>query len=267
MELYSLHPISWSTKQGTVLDAIRDSTCRRVRLGGKGARTMHICPSTIVFWSAALIAGGFEPFSISVSGRTAAVSAASTAGPAASGDFDSALWTQRAWQSHSTRSTSSCSSEPWKINTSDLTVTASYMQFLNACPGSVSGYEIASPTVHLLVNSTFRIAPGKRQLERAIPSRLFSTNHTLGSRCPCGKRNRSLYANRCQFNIQRGSGDRSKSCIRRQQQVRPISLLGRAALLCTCCCLRSVTRGYDCVKLLCKEPMFIRFMNFAYVQR
>ena len=71
------------------------------------------------------------------------------------------LASRRAWQPHSTVGAASCASEPWRVNTSDLTVTAGYLQLLRGCPGSVSGAEAAAPTAQLLVNSTLlRIAPG-----------------------------------------------------------------------------------------------------------
>lgn len=59
--------------------------------------------------------------------------------------------------------TASCSDEPgpWKVTASDLTVTAGYAALLHGCAGAVSGTERLWPTVKVLVNSTFRIAPGE----------------------------------------------------------------------------------------------------------
>ena len=84
---------------------------------------------------------------------------------------------RRAWQTGSTLDTSTCSSEPWIINTSDLTVTAGYLQLLSTCPGSVSGTEAVSPTAQLLVNATLRIAPGKHALENRARSDFQSSTN------------------------------------------------------------------------------------------
>jgi hypothetical protein len=84
---------------------------------------------------------------------------------------------RRAWQTGSTLDTSTCSSEPWIIDTTDLTVTAGYLQLLSTCPGSVSGTEAVSPTAQLLVNATLRIAPGKTALENYARSDFQSSTN------------------------------------------------------------------------------------------
>ena len=108
--------------------------------------------SVVFFWCAALAAGSLDPPSF---GGTAP-------GPAAAPGLPGGQHaSRRAWQPHSTVGAASCASEPWRVNTSDLTVTAGYLQLLRGCPGSVSGAEAAAPTAQLLVNSTLlRIAPG-----------------------------------------------------------------------------------------------------------
>ena len=157
---------------------------------------MRIQPSAIFFWTAAVLVG-----SLDVMRFTAAAAPCPQSGgrdcpltgmelPATHtkllertmmDDEVSRVLRQpasrRAWQTGSTLDTSTCSSEPWIINTSDLTVTAGYLQLLSTCPGSVSGTEAVSPTAQLLVNSTLRIAPGKTALENYARSDFQSSRN------------------------------------------------------------------------------------------
>jgi len=113
---------------------------------------MRIHPSAVLFWAAAVIVGSWEPSS-------AASAGARVERPAPG--HDSSSHERRAWEHSSTLAAASCASEPWKVNVSDLTVTAGYAGLLHTCTDAVSGAEPLAPTVQLLVNSTFRIAPGE----------------------------------------------------------------------------------------------------------
>jgi hypothetical protein len=157
---------------------------------------MRIQPSAIFFWIAAVLVG-----SLDVMRLTAAAAPCPQSGergcPLKGMDVSAThaellqrtimddeisralrqLASRRAWQTESTLDTSTCSSEPWIINTSDLTVTAGYLQLLSTCPGSVSGTEAVSPTAQLLVNATLRIAPGKHALENYARSDFQSSTN------------------------------------------------------------------------------------------
>ena len=123
--------------------------------------------SAVFFWCTALAAGNLDPPSFG-GGRTAPARVGVGAGGRLPGGAH-AHAKRRAWQPHSTAAASSCASEPWIINTSDLTVTAEYLGLLRSCPGSVSGAETKAPTARLLVNSTFRITPGGGGAPRPAP--------------------------------------------------------------------------------------------------
>lgn len=115
---------------------------------------MRFHPSAVLFWVAAVAVGSWRP--PSAAGAQSGVKS----GPE-DGFSSGQLVARRAWQAGSTLATASCSDEPWKVNTSDLTVTAGYAALLHDCAGAVSGKERVWPTVQVLVNSTFRIAPGE----------------------------------------------------------------------------------------------------------
>jgi hypothetical protein len=123
--------------------------------------------SAVFFWCAALAAGNLDPPSFG-GGRAAHARVGVGAGGRLPGAAH-AHAQRRAWQPDSTVAASSCASEPWMVNTSDLTVTAEYLGLLRSCPGSVSGAETKAPTARLLVNSTFRITPGGGGAPRPAP--------------------------------------------------------------------------------------------------
>ena len=117
-------------------------------------RLMRIHPSAVLFWAAAVIVGSWEP-------PSAAARSGVQRGLEHDDDISRHFGARRAWQVESTLATAPCSEEPWKVNVSDLTVTAGYAALLHDCAGAMSGAESLSPTVQLLVNSTFRIATGE----------------------------------------------------------------------------------------------------------
>lgn len=119
---------------------------------------MRIHPSAVLFWAAAVVVGSWEPSSAANTGAEHGVER-----PAPGHDSSGhARLERRAWELDSTVAAASCASKPWKINVSDLTITAGYTALLHGCTDAVSGIEPLVPTAHLLVNSTFRIAPGER---------------------------------------------------------------------------------------------------------
>lgn len=178
---------------------------------------MRIHPSAVFFWVTAVAVGSWRP--PSAAGAQSGVQRSPE-----DGYSSRQLVARRAWQVGSTLATESCPDEPWKVNTSDLTVTAGYAALLHDCAGAVSGTERVWPTVKVLVNSTFRIAPGEevrssgRQVERLRNDVRFAgrgaSEHQYG------------FLHRCRRIPGRGC-DRNQPCLQRQQSVRSVS-----ALLC-----------------------------------
>ena len=69
----------------------------------------------------------------------------------------------RAWGSGSTVGEATCSDEPWKINASDLTATAGFMDLISGCAGAVHGAEPSAPTALLMRDAVLRITAGARE--------------------------------------------------------------------------------------------------------
>lgn len=134
---------------------------------------MRVNPSALFFWAAAAMVGSLEPLE-SVPCTQQHGGGRQGRGLMSADEIGSSvgeLGPRRAWQVHSTLATSSCASEMWKINTSELTVTSGFLSLVGSCAASVSGTETVAPTALLLKNSTFRIAPGEKCAPHSVKVR------------------------------------------------------------------------------------------------